>query len=80
MNGSVVLIGGGARSGKSSFALARAAELGEKRAFVATAQAFDGEMTARIARHVREREVSFDKTFEPTGAACVTRGAHRATS
>lgn len=57
--GSVVLIGGGARSGKSTFALARAKELGEKRAFLATAQAFDEEMSARIAAHVRERGESF---------------------
>jgi len=55
MSGSVILIGGGARSGKSAFALTRAAELGERRAFVATAQAFDDEMRARIAAHVRER-------------------------
>jgi adenosylcobinamide kinase/adenosylcobinamide-phosphate guanylyltransferase len=63
MNGSVILIGGGARSGKSSFALARAAELGVKRAFVATAQAFDGEMSERIAAHVRERGAAFE-TYE----------------
>jgi len=58
--GSVVLIGGGARSGKSAFALSRALELGGKRAFIATAQAFDREMTARIAAHVRERGGAFE--------------------
>jgi adenosylcobinamide kinase/adenosylcobinamide-phosphate guanylyltransferase len=61
--GSVILIGGGARSGKSAFALSRALELGQRRAFIATAQAFDGEMGARIAAHVRERGDAFE-TYE----------------
>ena len=51
----VVFVGGGARSGKSAFALVRARELGERRAFVATARAYDGEMEDRIARHRAER-------------------------
>ena len=51
----VVLVGGGVRSGKSAFALARARALGERRAFVATARAYDGEMEERIARHRAER-------------------------
>jgi len=59
-NGSVILIGGGARSGKSTFALTRATQLGGRRAFVATAQAFDDEMRARIAAHVRERADAFE--------------------
>ncbi|HEX7900849.1 MAG TPA: bifunctional adenosylcobinamide kinase/adenosylcobinamide-phosphate guanylyltransferase [Planctomycetota bacterium] len=50
-----ILVGGGARSGKSAFALRRARELGPRRAFVATAEAGDAEMAARIARHVQER-------------------------
>ena len=37
----IVLIGGGVRSGKSAFALTLARAHGERRAFVATAQAFD---------------------------------------
>jgi len=55
----LVLVGGGARSGKSAFALAKALALGKRRVFVATAQALDAEMHARIARHVRERGESF---------------------
>ena len=39
-----VLVGGGARSGKSRFALARAAALGPRRLFIATAEAQDDEM------------------------------------
>jgi adenosylcobinamide kinase/adenosylcobinamide-phosphate guanylyltransferase len=55
-----VLVGGGARSGKSRFALARALELGggaggDRVVFVATAEASDDEMSARIARHREER-------------------------
>jgi adenosylcobinamide kinase/adenosylcobinamide-phosphate guanylyltransferase len=55
-----VLVGGGARSGKSRFALERALELGARAAggrcvFVATAEASDDEMRARIARHREER-------------------------
>lgn len=50
-----ILVGGGARSGKSAFALRRARELGPRRVFVATAEPGDAEMAERIARHVRER-------------------------
>ncbi|WP_221794971.1 bifunctional adenosylcobinamide kinase/adenosylcobinamide-phosphate guanylyltransferase [Oceanobacter mangrovi] len=53
------LIIGGARSGKSSFALQqanqRAAVLGYHKQFVATATPFDAEMQARIERHQQER-------------------------
>ncbi|HKP55436.1 MAG TPA: bifunctional adenosylcobinamide kinase/adenosylcobinamide-phosphate guanylyltransferase, partial [Polyangiales bacterium] len=48
----LIVVGGGVRSGKSAFALRLARELGARRAFIATAQAFDGEMRERIARHV----------------------------
>jgi adenosylcobinamide kinase/adenosylcobinamide-phosphate guanylyltransferase len=54
-----VLIGGGVRSGKSAFALRLAQGLGPRRAFVATAQAFDAEMRARIDAHVAERGDAF---------------------
>jgi adenosylcobinamide kinase / adenosylcobinamide-phosphate guanylyltransferase len=53
------MVGGGARSGKSRFALQRAQELGERRAFIATAQAFDGEMQQRILHHQQERAGAF---------------------
>jgi adenosylcobinamide kinase / adenosylcobinamide-phosphate guanylyltransferase len=57
--GGITLIVGGARSGKSSFALKRALKVPEKRVFVATAVAFDQEMTARIEKHKQERETGF---------------------
>jgi adenosylcobinamide kinase/adenosylcobinamide-phosphate guanylyltransferase len=52
-----VLVGGGARSGKSRYALARATAFAQGGAatFIATAEASDVEMTARIARHKEER-------------------------
>jgi adenosylcobinamide kinase / adenosylcobinamide-phosphate guanylyltransferase len=67
----ITLVGGGARSGKSAFALAHARRLGPRRAFLATAEALDDEMHARIARHRDERGDSFVTIEEPrdlTGA------------
>jgi adenosylcobinamide kinase / adenosylcobinamide-phosphate guanylyltransferase len=61
----IVLVGGGVRSGKSAFALALARRLGPRRAFVATAQAFDGEMAERIAAHRSERGDEFTCVEEP---------------
>jgi adenosylcobinamide kinase / adenosylcobinamide-phosphate guanylyltransferase len=52
----LIFVTGGARSGKSSFALERATELGgDDVAFVATAERSDAEMMDRIARHQLER-------------------------
>ncbi len=51
----VILIIGGARSGKSRFAQRLAPELGEPVLFVATAEAGDEEMKQRIEEHKRER-------------------------
>ena len=51
----LTLILGGARSGKSTYALRLAAERGAEVLFVATAEAGDGEMAAKIARHRAER-------------------------
>ncbi|MGC4070249.1 MAG: bifunctional adenosylcobinamide kinase/adenosylcobinamide-phosphate guanylyltransferase [Polyangiaceae bacterium] len=62
--GKLILVGGGARSGKSRFALALAESLGPRRTFVATAQALDGEMRTRIERHQRERELRAFRTVE----------------
>jgi adenosylcobinamide kinase/adenosylcobinamide-phosphate guanylyltransferase len=50
-----ILVGGGARSGKSRFALERALSLGAAPVFVATAEPSDDEMRARIVRHREER-------------------------
>jgi len=61
----IILVGGGARSGKSRFALARARRLGARRVFVATGQALDAEMAERIAVHVRTRGDDFRTVEEP---------------
>jgi len=53
--GKLILFLGGARSGKSTYAQNLAREHGGHIAFIATAQAGDPEMAARIAAHQRER-------------------------
>jgi adenosylcobinamide kinase / adenosylcobinamide-phosphate guanylyltransferase len=59
------LILGGARSGKSHHALARARQSDGPVAFLATAQALDAEMRTRIARHRAERPGGFTTVEEP---------------
>jgi len=63
----LTLILGGARSGKSSYAQSLAEAAGIPVTFIATAQALDEEMSARIQKHRAERpatwetlELSFD--------------------
>jgi adenosylcobinamide kinase/adenosylcobinamide-phosphate guanylyltransferase len=51
----VILITGGARSGKSTRAEARAREFAGKPVYIATAEAFDHEMRERIAKHQARR-------------------------
>lgn len=60
-----VLVGGGVRSGKSAFALAKARDLGKRRVYLATAEALDGEMASRIERHARERGSAFRTVEAP---------------
>jgi adenosylcobinamide kinase/adenosylcobinamide-phosphate guanylyltransferase len=62
---SCILVGGGARSGKSSFALERARALGPRRVFLATGQALDAEMAARVAAHRASRGADFATLEEP---------------
>lgn len=57
--GGITLILGGARSGKSSHALHLAEESGKPVTLIATAQAFDDEMSARIAKHKSERPAAW---------------------
>jgi adenosylcobinamide kinase/adenosylcobinamide-phosphate guanylyltransferase len=69
----VTLVTGGCRSGKSRYALERAAAYG-RRAFIATAEACDEEMRARIERHRAERGPDIETIEEP----CDLAGALRA--
>jgi len=68
------LILGGVRSGKSREALRVAAKMprGSRGAFLATAQALDGDMEARIARHRADRPAGWSTLEEPFDvvAAC----------
>jgi adenosylcobinamide kinase/adenosylcobinamide-phosphate guanylyltransferase len=65
-----ILVTGGARSGKSSFAERLALALADRAVYVATAQAFDEEMKARIALHRQQREhhgARWETLEEPLG-------------
>ncbi|WNQ10231.1 bifunctional adenosylcobinamide kinase/adenosylcobinamide-phosphate guanylyltransferase [Paenibacillus aurantius] len=53
-----IMITGGARSGKSSFAEQYAAALGQEGVYVATSQLYDEEMRERAALHREQREAS----------------------
>ncbi len=65
----VILVGGGVRSGKSAYAVARARALGPRRAFIATARAYDAELAERIRRHQAERARDFETIEEPRDVA-----------
>ena len=51
----ILLITGGVRSGKSRMAEARTLEMGQTAHYIATAEAYDSEMEARIAAHQARR-------------------------
>jgi adenosylcobinamide kinase/adenosylcobinamide-phosphate guanylyltransferase len=61
----LILVIGGARSGKSSFAQKLAHEEEGRKVFIATAQAGDDEMKLRIENHRRERPDSWHTIEEP---------------
>jgi adenosylcobinamide kinase/adenosylcobinamide-phosphate guanylyltransferase len=61
----LVLILGGARSGKSTFAEQLALQSGRSVAFIATATASDDEMRERIQRHRASRPASWYTIEEP---------------
>jgi adenosylcobinamide kinase / adenosylcobinamide-phosphate guanylyltransferase len=64
--GTVTLITGGARSGKSAHALTLAHQApGARRFFIATAEALDDEMHERIAHHRANRSTDFATIEEP---------------
>jgi adenosylcobinamide kinase/adenosylcobinamide-phosphate guanylyltransferase len=71
----LILILGGARSGKSGFALALAERAGRRPLFVATAEALDEEMQQRIERHQDDRPDHWRTLEAPTGVGEVLRAS-----
>jgi adenosylcobinamide kinase/adenosylcobinamide-phosphate guanylyltransferase len=71
MDHRLILLLGGARSGKSNYAEDWARENGQNVLFVATAQAFDDEMRERIALHRASRPAQWHTLEQPlqVGAA-----------
>ena len=63
MAGKIVLVTGGARSGKSAFAEKLAAKFGVSVGYIATAQIYDEEMRYRVKLH-RERRPENWQTYE----------------
>ncbi|MBF8251411.1 MAG: adenosylcobinamide kinase [Deltaproteobacteria bacterium] len=69
MSTKLIFVTGGARSGKSAFALNLANSMGKRKCYLATAQALDSEMEERIARHKTERGPDWDSIEEPLRVA-----------
>jgi adenosylcobinamide kinase/adenosylcobinamide-phosphate guanylyltransferase len=73
----LALILGGAASGKSAFAEGLVTGLGQPRAYLATAQAWDEEMQARIARHREARGPAWRTVEAPLDLARALRDVTR---
>ena len=68
MSGELILLLGGARSGKSA-AAERLAQAGRRVLFIATAEALDEDMARRIAAHRERRPGGWDTLEEPLDPA-----------
>ena len=75
--GRIILVTGGARSGKSRHAEELAAGMGDTVIYLATARAFDSEMEDRIAKHRQQRPAGWQTYETPTAPSAVlaTRAA-----
>jgi adenosylcobinamide kinase/adenosylcobinamide-phosphate guanylyltransferase len=73
----LILIIGGARSGKSTFAERLAASSGRTVAFIATATASDNEMRERIVRHRASRPREWHTIEEPLDLAGAVQQAYK---
>ncbi len=70
----ITLVIGGARSGKSRYALQKASMHPGHKAYIATAQALDDEMTERIEKHRKERSDKWMTYEEPIRIASLMKG------
>lgn len=68
MNKTIFIIGG-ARSGKSGYALERGSGMPGRKAFIATAEAYDEEMAERISLHQKTRSSEWTTIEEPLSIA-----------
>jgi adenosylcobinamide kinase / adenosylcobinamide-phosphate guanylyltransferase len=73
----IVLVIGGARSGKSAFAEDMAAKSGLAKIYVATGQAFDREMSDRIDIHKQRRGPDWENVEDPFDLARVLKETAR---
>ena len=76
--GRLVIVLGGARAGKSTYALRLAQESDGAVCFIATAQAFDDDMSTRIDRHRSERPAGWQTIEEPYEIDSALRAAAEA--
>jgi adenosyl cobinamide kinase/adenosyl cobinamide phosphate guanylyltransferase len=72
---SLTFLVGGARSGKSTLAVQMAEHHGGPVHFIATAEAFDDDLRARIARHRAERPASWTTVEVPVDVAAAVASA-----
>lgn len=77
MTGHRLFVLGGARSGKSRYAQARAEALADSLIFVATAEAFDDEMRERIAQHRADRDARWRTVEAPRALAAAIDALNR---
>jgi adenosylcobinamide kinase/adenosylcobinamide-phosphate guanylyltransferase len=71
MNNRIIFITGGTRSGKSLFAINEASKIKEQKAYIATAEALDNEMKARIKKHQEIRGSKWKTYEEPINISAV---------
>lgn len=74
MNKKIIFILGGARSGKSAFALKEATRVSGKKAYIATAEVLDEEMRQRIEEHKRKRNDEWVTYEEPIRIDNIIKG------